>query len=354
MAGGWLFMAGAAFATLLAIATHVAVHCPISPLPLSSPSSSLRFPSNNFLQGTEKLGEGRLNRPEDLCFDEEGILYTVTRDGWIERMHRNGSWEQWVLVGGPSLLGVATSSTGAILVCDADKGLLKVTDEGVTVLASQVTNGTRIRFADDVIEASDGTVYFTDVSSKFGFENYLLDYLEARPNGRLLKYEPSTKTTSEVLTYLSFPNGVALSEGEDYLVVCETFRFRVLKHWLKGEKKGKTDVFIDNLPGHPDNINRAPDGSFWIALLQMDFGRFGWISRSPMAKRILASFPALQQLIKPKGAMVANVEADGKIRRIFDDSDGKVISFVTSAVEFEGYLFLGSLDTNFVGKLLLK
>lgn len=67
------------------------------------------------------MGEGRLNRPEDLCFDEEGILYTVTRDGWIERMHRNGSWEQWVLVGGPSLLGIATSSTGAILLCDADK-----------------------------------------------------------------------------------------------------------------------------------------------------------------------------------------------------------------------------------------
>lgn len=81
-----------------------------------------------------------------------------------------------------------------------------------------------LRFADDVIEASDGTVYFTDVSSKFGFDDWLLDYLEARPNGRLLKYEPSTKTTSEVLSYLSFPNGVALSEGEDYLVVCETLR----------------------------------------------------------------------------------------------------------------------------------
>lgn len=49
------------------------------------------------------------------------MLYTVTRDGWVERRHRNGSWEQWVLVGGPSLLGIATSSEGAVLVCDADK-----------------------------------------------------------------------------------------------------------------------------------------------------------------------------------------------------------------------------------------
>lgn len=73
-----------------------------------------------------------------------------------------------------------------------------------------------------------------------------------------------------------------------------------------------------------------------------------------MVKRILASFPALLKMLKIKGAMVANVGADGKIRRILDDSDGRVISFVTSAVEFEGNLFLGNLATDFIGKLLLK
>lgn len=41
-------------------------------------------------------------------------------------------------------------------------------------------------------------------------------------------------------------------------------RFRCLKYWLKDEIRGKTEVFIDNLPGAPDNINLAPDGSFWI------------------------------------------------------------------------------------------
>ena len=43
------------------------------------------------LQEVTKIGEGFLNKPEDLCFDEEGTLYTATRDGWIKRMHRNGS-----------------------------------------------------------------------------------------------------------------------------------------------------------------------------------------------------------------------------------------------------------------------
>jgi hypothetical protein len=50
MADGWLFMSGAAIAILLAIAAHVALHCPISPLPLYTPSSSLSSSSNNLLQ----------------------------------------------------------------------------------------------------------------------------------------------------------------------------------------------------------------------------------------------------------------------------------------------------------------
>jgi hypothetical protein len=45
-------------------------------------------------------------------------------------------------------------------------------------------------------------------------------------------------------------------------------RFRCLKHWIKGEKLGSTEIFIENLPGGPDNINIAADGrSYWIALL---------------------------------------------------------------------------------------
>lgn len=72
-------------------------------------------------------------------------------------------------------------------------------------------------------------MYFTDASSKFGFDSWILGYLEAQPNGRLLRYEPSTKATYEVLPRLYFPNGVALSEGEDYLVVCETLRQGIVR-----------------------------------------------------------------------------------------------------------------------------
>lgn len=160
-------------------------------------------------------------------------------------------------------------------------------------------------------------------------------------------------------------------------------RFRCLKHWLKGKKTGETEVFIDNLPGGPDNIKLAPDGSFWIAVLQvlclhsssnppsLRSSPRSWhrvalfqlrskgmdlLHRSPTAKTVVAAFPKVVKALQAmgRGAMVVNVGSDGKIRRMLDDSDGKVMSFVTSAMEFQGYLYLGSLHSNFVGKLTIR
>ncbi|KAG1366375.1 adipocyte plasma membrane-associated protein [Cocos nucifera] len=346
-------VAGAVLASLLALVLHVAFNCPISPLPLSLPSS--RITPNNLLQRVDKLGEGRLEGPEAVCVDGEGTLYTATRDGWIKRMRPSGSWEDWKLLGGSALLGMTVSMTGDLLVCDADKGLLKVGEDGVITLASEV-DGTPISFADDVVEASDGSVYFSDASSKFGLHDWVLDFLEARPHGRLLRYDPLTNKTSVVLSNLGFANGVTLSQDQDFLVVCETWKFRCLKHWLKGEQEGKTEVFIDNLPGGPDNINLAPGGSFWIALLQLRSNWLDLIQRSSMAKRVLATFPKLVKIIEPmkSRATVVNVASNGKITQVLDDSNGTVMSFVTSAMEFEGHLYLGSLQTNFIGKLSLK
>jgi hypothetical protein len=75
------------------------------------------------VQRLEKLGEGALDAPEDVYVDAAagGALYTATRDGWLQRMMNNGSWERWRFVGGTGLLGVAPSADGTMLVCDADK-----------------------------------------------------------------------------------------------------------------------------------------------------------------------------------------------------------------------------------------
>lgn len=343
-------------ACLLAITIQVLFFSPISPDPLEFPSAAAPFPPNSHLQKVMKLGEGLLKDPEDVCVDKKGILYTATRDGWIKRLHRNGSLENWKMINGETLLGVTITAAGDLIVCDSEEGLLKVMeDAGVTVLASHF-NGTKIRFADDVIEASDGSLYFSVASTKYGLHNWYLDLLEAKPHGQLLKYDPSSNQTSLLLDNLGFANGVALSANQDYLVICETWKFRCLKYWLKEETKGKTEIFIDNLPGGPDNINLAPDGSFWIALLQITPSRLEFVHTSRAAKHLLATFPKLFKLVNGiyTRAMVANVGNDGKIIKVFEDPNGKVMSFVTSALEFEDHLYLGSLNSDFIGKLPLK
>ncbi|KAL5711700.1 hypothetical protein ACHQM5_013956 [Ranunculus cassubicifolius] len=314
------------------------------------------YPWNNELQKVTKLGEGILIMPEDVVIDGDGLLYTATRDGWIKMMHRNGSWEDWKYLASDSMLGITLSSTpGHFLVCDAAHGLLKVSKEETIVLASEV-DGKKIMFADDAIEASDGTVYFSDPSTKYGFHDWFLDMLEARPHGRLLKYDPLTKKATVLFDDLGFANGVALSKDEDFLLVCETWKYRILKYHLKGENKGKLEVFIENLPGGPDNIKLAPDGTFWVGLVELRLRGIPFAHTSTIAKHILATFPKLVELTKEtyKKAMIANIGRDGKLIKKFDDSDGKVMAFTTSVLEYEDHIYVGSLYNNFIGKLRLR
>lgn len=75
-----------------------------------------------------------------------------------------------------------------------------------------------------MVEAADGSLYFSDASAKFGLHNWYLDFLEAKPHGRLLKYDPSSNRVSTLLDGLRFANGVALSADQRYVVVCESFK----------------------------------------------------------------------------------------------------------------------------------
>lgn len=55
-------------------------------------------------------------------------------------------------------------------------------------------------------------------------QKFVLDFLEARPHGRLLRFDPSTNTTETLLEDLYFANGVALSRNEDFVLVVESAR----------------------------------------------------------------------------------------------------------------------------------
>lgn len=68
-----------------------------------------------------KLGEGALAGPEDVAIDKNGALYTATRDGYIKRLHKNGTLENWWKLDSDSLLGLAITEDGDLIVCDAEE-----------------------------------------------------------------------------------------------------------------------------------------------------------------------------------------------------------------------------------------
>src|SRR5262249_61699525 len=103
--------------------------------------------------------------------------------------------------------------------------------------------------------------------------------------------DPRTKQTSVLLRDLWFANGVALSAEEDYVLVCETYRYQIVRYWLQGPKAGTSDLFIGDLPGFPDNLSRGDWGLYWVALFTVRNPEADWLQPRPFAKKVLSRLP---------------------------------------------------------------
>ena len=75
-------------------------------------------------------------------------------------------------------------------------------------------------------------------------------FIEGRPSGRLLRYDPATRATHVLARNLMFANGVALSPGQDFLIVAESFRMRLQRFNITGPKAGTLEQFGPILPGY--------------------------------------------------------------------------------------------------------
>jgi len=328
---------------------------PIDPVaytpPVKPPLAGVLAP-NTALLSAELLAEGRIDGPEDTAVDGAGIVYGGTQDGKIMRVHPGGKLDTFAVTGGRPL-GLHFDGKGDLLVCDAYKGLLSIDKQGkVTALATEA-EGVPFRFTDDLDVAKDGTVYFTDASDKFFQNDYLLDLLEGRPHGRFLSYDPSTKRVKVLLRGMYFANGVALSRNEDFVLVNETYRYRIRRYWLKGPKAGTSDIFIENLPGFPDNVSANRRGTFWLALFTVRNDLMDRFHPSPALKLLMSKLPRfLWPKPKPYGLVLA-LDENGKIIRSLHDPSGDTLRIITSAVEHGGFLYIGSLHEKKIGKLRL-
>ncbi|WP_206597606.1 SMP-30/gluconolactonase/LRE family protein, partial [Pantoea dispersa] len=145
----------------------------------------------------------------------------------------------------------------------------------------KLTDASRLRMADDLDIAPDGKIYFSDCTTRYEMTTNTLDILEGRPNGRVVCYDPATKTTRTVINHFYFPNGICVSHDGKSILIASTSLCKVFRHWIDGPNKGKTEVLMDELPVTPDNINRASDVTYWLAVVGIRTPTFDLAARKP-------------------------------------------------------------------------
>jgi sugar lactone lactonase YvrE len=328
---------------------------PIDPQAWTPPAPPARegvFAPNARLRGVERIGAGVALGPEATAIDADGRLYTGTRDGRILRLERDGTLRELARTGGRPL-GMELAADGSLVVADRDRGLLRVAPLApgataeVEVLATEA-EGTPFGFADDVVVAPDGTIYFTDASRHGDYRAALTEHGE---DGRLLALRRGAG--AEVLASgLRFANGLAFGPGHAYLLVTETGRYRVLRHWLAGPRRGTTEPFAENLPGFPDNVTWSPSRRvFWVALFAPRIPVFDALLPRPFLRGAVFRLPLALQPDPVRHAWIVALDEGGRVVESLEHEAPDAFAPVTSVREHGGWLWLGSLERESLGRI---
>jgi ribose transport system permease protein len=325
------------------------------------PGSGTPYELDNRLAETEPIGLGELEGPEDVILDREDNLYCGTRHGEIIRFfapHYRQS-EVFAHIGGFPL-GLAFDRAGNLISCVGAMGLYSISpDREVKKLSAEtarswgsVVDDARLRDPNDCDIAPDGRIYFTDSTKRYDAHDWALDSIENRATGRLLVYDPKDGSTKTLLDGYRYLNGVCIAHDGKSLFVAESWACRVHRFWLEGPKAGSAECVIRDMPGYPDNINRASDGTYWMAWLGMRTPSFDLSLRHPaMRKRMTRRLPQDEWLfpnINTGG--VVKFEDTGRIVEALGDLSGASHPMVTSMREHKGYLYIGGILNNRIGR----
>ncbi|MEL6981319.1 MAG: SMP-30/gluconolactonase/LRE family protein [Actinomycetota bacterium] len=277
--------------------------------------------------------------PEDVAVGPDGELYTGTEDGSLLRVTTGGDVTTVATVGGRPL-GIERYGDD-LLVCNADLGLQRVTTSGTVEVLADRFQSSALQLTNNASVAGDGTIYFTESSQRWPLSEYTTDVVEGSATGRLLRRSADGELT-ELVTGLAFANGVALDGDEASVFVAETARYRIHRHWLTGDKAGHTEVFLDNLPGFPDNLTFA-DGTVWVGYASPRNPQVDAMSTKTWMKHIAVRLPAALQPKALRHGLVVGYDTDGNVTHNLQDPGGTV-AITTSARVHNGSLYIGMLE----------
>ena len=332
--------------------------------------------TGDFQQNSELavLGEadiGIYTRPETVLY-RDGYLYSschgqhirTSEDGFVTELLYDSKDGETV--------GFDFDSDGNIIFCDVrfsgtTPGIYKADISGeetvVTALCTEV-EGEKLCCPDALAVADDGIVYFSEATQfspvKYGNATLAFQYecYYHSSNGKVCAYNPATGEAWVIASGFSGANGIALSFDGQYLYLSETMEYCVwripisAKHATKGNG---AELFLSNLPGCVDNLNRGLNGLYWVGLVS---------PRTPSWDKMLGNVALRKILLRystiPDPSVRENAPADGTAAVFAFDDSGRICEFlmaegteyysVTGATQTDDRLYLHSNNyTGYIG-----
>lgn len=329
---------------------------PIDPAgwtPPEMPDTTGVYAENNLLTEIEIIASDYVGG-ESVAFDSSGRLYTGLADGRIIRMDANGDNIE-LFAEAIEPIGMSFADDGNLIVADATQGLLSINPQGEITILIPAGEDEAFFYLNDLDVASDGKIYFSQASTKFGKMEFVYETAEHGAYGSLWVYDPATGEAENLIDDMVFANGVSLSPDEDFVLVSENGTYRVLRYWLTGSQAGETDVFIENLPGFPDNITTNGTDIFWLALGGGPASRvtIDGLHPNPFILKLAFRVPQNLQPAPTLQGYIIGLDLEGNIIYNMQDLSGNVFAPTTSIIEHDGMLYLGSLSMGGIGRVAI-
>lgn len=345
-------VAGAGLVLALLVGWLAFAPVPIAPVawvPPPDPGYTGVFAANTALTGAPELSVGGRKGPEDLALDTLGRLYTGTEDGWILRIDTADAVPVEIVNTGGRPLGLEFHADGRLLVADAHRGLLAVdVDAGVVTVLCDEVDGSPIVYADDVDVDRAGRIWFTDASTHFSpqdnggtYPASLLEIFEHAGSGRVVVFDEALNQATVVADGLTFPNGIARHPDGTQMIVAETGSNRLMSIPIGAASLVSATVFVDALPGFPDNVQRDGD-VLWVGLVSARSAPADLLAPWPGLRKVVQRLPAfVRPAAVPYGHVLGIVGSE--VKYSLQDPSGEVAK-TTGALRWNGELWISSLE----------
>lgn len=175
-------------------------------------------------------------------------------------------------------IGMRITSKGVLYFVEAFTGLYSIHLNELPVpklrkllSVDRIVNleGKSAKYFDDlVVDEEEEVVYISDSSDRWDLNHWPYNFLEPDHSGKLFKYDLKSRRLTLERDLLWFPKGIELMDNKEAILISEFTTRRILKHYIKGRKKGITEVFNDNMPGQPEHIRRSGlrEETYWVGI----------------------------------------------------------------------------------------